>query len=155
VDAWTGRLAALALLIVANTAPWAAARLLGARAAVPLDFGLRLRDGTPLFGAHKTWRGLAAGTLGCALAALGLGFSPVLGAAFGMLSLAADLGSSFVKRRLHAAPGTERPLLDQLPEALLPLLVLSRFLQLSLPDCLGVAAVFLALDLAATRWRHR
>jgi hypothetical protein len=155
VHAWTGRLVALALLIVANTAPWTAARVLGARGALPLDFGLRLRDGAALFGAHKTWRGLAAGTLGCALAALAFGFPPLLGAAFGTLSLLADLASSFIKRRLGAAPGAELPLLDQLPEALLPLLVLSPYLQIGLPDCVGIAVVFLALDLAATRLRHR
>jgi CDP-2,3-bis-(O-geranylgeranyl)-sn-glycerol synthase len=154
VDEWYRRLVALLLVIVANVAPWAAGRLFGARGAAPLDFGMQLRDGTRALGAHKTWRGLISGALGCGLASLLCSYSFLLGAVFGALSLLADAASSFVKRRLGTVPGTELPLLDQLPEALLPLLILSGYLKIGLIDCLGIAAVFLLLDLAATRLRH-
>ena len=40
-----------------------------------------------------------------------------LGAAFGVLSPAADAATSFAKRRMRTAPGAELPLLDPLPEA--------------------------------------
>lgn len=154
MDEWGRRLIALALVIIANIVPWAVGRLFGRRLRTPLDFGLRLRDGSPVLGEHKTWRGLIAGAIACGLAAqlVGLGF--VLGAAFAILSLAADAASSFVKRRLRLAPGYEYPLLDQLPEALLPLIVLSQLLGLNLIECFAIAVAFLLLDLAATRVRH-
>jgi hypothetical protein len=144
----------LLLVVIANTAPWVAGRVLGRRCAAPLDFGVTLRDGTRLLGSHKTWRGLLAGAVACAVATelVDLGFW--LGAAFGTLALVADAASSFAKRRLRLAPGTEVPGLDQLPEALLPLLVLSRPLELGLLASLAVAAVFLVLDIAAIRVRH-
>jgi CDP-diglyceride synthetase len=152
---WMPRLTALALLVLANTAPWAAGRLLRSRGAAPLDCGATLADGSRLLGDHKTWRGLIAGALACGLATQWLGQGWALGIAFGALSLAADAASSFVKRRLRRAPGTEIPGLDQLPEALLPLGVLSRPLGLPLLEGLAVAIVFLLLDLAVMRMRHR
>ncbi len=145
----------VALVIVANVAPWAAARVFGSRWVAPLDMGTRLRDGSRALGENKTWRGLAAGTLSCALTALLLGYGFTLGAALGFLSIAADAASSFLKRRLGALPSVEFPLLDQLPEALLPLTVLSRYLRIGFIGSLGVAAVFLVLDLATTGLRHR
>jgi CDP-2,3-bis-(O-geranylgeranyl)-sn-glycerol synthase len=154
MDEWTRRLIALMLVIIANMAPWAVDRLLGPRYRAPLDLGATLADGERVFGAHKTWRGLAAGALACGLAAwiVGLGF--VLGVAFGALALIADAASSFVKRRLRRAPGYEYPLLDQLPEALLPLIVLSRPLGLGILECIAIAFVFFLLDLAVTGVRH-
>lgn len=154
MDEWTRRLIALALVVVANVVPWASGRLFGARFNVPLDFGGTLSDGSRLLGDHKTWRGLIAGVLACALLAQWLGRGWALGLAFGSLSLAADTASSFAKRRLHVAPGRESPMLDQLPEALLPLIVLSRPLGLTILECFGLAAVFSLLDLATVRLRH-
>jgi CDP-diglyceride synthetase len=154
VDAWTRPLIGLTLVMVANVAPWAAGRLLGSRFNAPLDLSVKLRDGSRLFGDHKTWRGLAAGVLACALAAQLLGPGLALGLAFGALSMAADTASSFAKRRLRTAPGYEFPVLDQLPEALLPLIVLSRPLGLGMFECFGIAGVFVLLDLASVRLRH-
>ena len=151
---WTPRLTALALLALANTAPWAAGRLLRSRGAAPLDCGATLADGSRLLGDHKTWRGLIAGALACGLATQWLGHGWALGIAFGTLSLTADAATSFVKRRLRHAPGSELPGLDQLPEALLPLIVLARPLALGLLDAIAIAAVFLLLDLAVMRVRH-
>ena len=145
---------ALALVVTANMAPWAAGRLWREHCAQPLDFGLTLKDGRRLLGSHKTWRGLLAGVLGCALTAWLLGVGFLLGLAFGALSLAADATSSFVKRRFRFAPGAEAPGLDQLPEALLPLLVLSRPLGIGLSGALAVALIFLCLDLAAMPFRR-
>jgi len=147
-------LTALLLLIVANSAPWAAGRWLSGYWRAPLDGGARLADGTRVLGDHKTWRGLSAGVLACAVVAWLFHHSPLLGAAFGALSLAADVVSSFFKRRLRLRPGTEIPGVDQLPEALIPLLVLSRPLGLSLVEGCAIALVFLLLDLAAMRLRH-
>ena len=151
VHPWAG---ALLLVIVANVAPWAAGRLMSGHWRAPLDGGARLADGARLLGDHKTWRGLAAGTLCCALVARLLHHSLLLGAAFGALSLTADAASSFTKRRLRLPPGTEIPGVDQLPEALIPLLALSRPLGLRPIDAVVIAMVFLLLDVAAVRLRH-
>jgi len=105
-------------------------------------------------GGHKTWRGLVAAAVASGVAAqiLGLGFA--LGAAFGTLALLGDAASSFVKRRMRLAPGAEVPGLDQVPEAMLPLLALQRPLGLGLVGSLVVGATFAVLDIAVARIRH-
>jgi len=147
-------LCALLLVIVANVAPWAVGRWLKGRWAAPLDGGTTLSNGTRVIGGHKTWRGLIAGALACGLTASLLGYTFMLGMAFGALSLTADVASSFMKRRFRWAPGAEIPGLDQLPEALLPLIVLSGPLGIGLLGSVGVGMVFLMLDLAVMRLRH-
>lgn len=148
-------LPALLLLIVANATPVVATMLLGNRLAAPLDLGATLRDGTRVLGDHKTWRGVVVGVVACAIAAHLLGLTFTVGVEFGALSLLADTAASFVKRRLRLAAGTEVPGLDQLPESLLPLWALSTPLGIGLSDCLLVTAVFLVLDIACVRLRHR
>jgi hypothetical protein len=140
--------AAFLMVMAANVAPWAAGRLLGTRWSAPLDCGMRLGDGTRLLGEHKTWRGVLASELGCAVLARLLGYSYGLGVAFATLSLTADAASSFAKRRLRLAPGTEVVALDQLPEALLPLLALGSTLGISVTQALVIALLFLGLDMA-------
>ena len=154
MDEATRWLNALFLVIAANVAPWAAGRYLSGYWQAPLDGGARFADGTRVLGDHKTWRGLFAGVLACALVARLLHLPLLLGVAFGALSLAADLASSFMKRRLGFAPGTEIPCLDQVPEALVPVLVLSHPLGLGLIESIAVAVAFLSLDLATMRFRH-
>jgi hypothetical protein len=119
-----------------------------------LDGGATLADGTRVLGDHKTWRGLIVGALACGMVAWLFQLSPLLGIAFGTLSLAADTASSFIKRRLRLPLGTEIPGLDQLPEALVPLIVLGRPLGLRLIESVTVTLVFMLLDLAAIRLRH-
>lgn len=145
----------LLLVVTANTAAWVAARALGTHWTLPLDLGRTLRDGTPLMGDHKTWRGLIAGAIACGVAAhfLRLGFA--LGAAFGTLALLGDAASSFLKRRWRLPPGAQVPGLDQIPEAILPLLALQRPLQLGFIAIVCVTASFTVLDIAATRLRQR
>jgi CDP-2,3-bis-(O-geranylgeranyl)-sn-glycerol synthase len=145
----------LLLIVVANSAAWAAAQLIGARWATPLDCGITLRDGSRLLGDHKTWRGLTAASIACGVAAqlLGLGFR--LGAAFGALALLGDALSSFAKRRLRLSPGAEVPGLDQIPEAILPLIILQQYVGVGLVDSLIVTTLFAALDISATRLRRR
>jgi hypothetical protein len=146
---------ALLLMVVANVLPWAAGRTLPHHWTAPLDAGLRLWDGRRLFGAHKTWKGLLAGTTGCGLAGLLLGPGLWVGAAFGALSLAGDALSSLVKRRLDRAPGAEVPGLDQLPEAFLPVTVLAGALGLGIAEIVASVVAFVVLDLLATGLRHR
>jgi CDP-2,3-bis-(O-geranylgeranyl)-sn-glycerol synthase len=147
-------LRALLLVVVASSVPWALGRACGDRFAWPLDFGLTLRDGERLFGAHKTWRGLAGGIAACSIAGLSMGTGLLTGAAVGALALAGDALSSAVKRRFRRSPGTEVPGLDQLPEALLPLLLMKRSLEISMPSIIGVALVFTMLDIVLAPLRH-
>jgi CDP-diglyceride synthetase len=145
---------ALLLLVAANSLPWLLGRLLRTRPGAALDFGLILPDGRTLFGAHKTWRGLLAGVLGCALTAALCGLPSLLGIEFGALSLSGDALSSALKRRLDIRPGTEVPGLDQLPEALLPLTLLRIPLGLDWVDIVVSTAAFALLDLLTARLRR-
>lgn len=153
-DGWNAA-AALLLVIVANSIPWLVGRVLSHHWAAPLDCGVVLWDGARLFGDHKTWRGLLAGSLATGLAAALLGFGFAFGVAFGALALSGDALSSSFKRRLRLRPGAEVPGLDQLPEALLPLLVFAPLLQLDWLAIAGIALVFMLLDMAFTRCRHQ
>jgi len=148
-------LRALLLLVAANGGPWLAARLLGERWAAPVDLGLTLADGRRLLGAHKTWRGLAVGVLTTALVGYLTGLPWSVGAGVAALALLGDLLSSACKRRLGHAPGRVVPLIDQLPEAVLPLVVLARPLALNTTLIAAVVVVFSLLNLASTLFRER
>jgi CDP-diglyceride synthetase len=148
-------LQAFALLITANAVPVIVGKLARGRASLPLDFGHVMSDGERLFGSHKTWRGLASGIVACAVLAAYFGFPAWLGAGFAALSLIADACSSAVKRRMRLKPGSEVLGLDQLAEALVPLLVFAKPLGLQEGEITVVTAAFVALDAATAGLRHR
>lgn len=131
----------LLLLLLANGAPVAAKKLLGSRYAWPLDLGLGFADGRPVFGRSKTLRGVTLALVASAAAAPLLGLDRRVAAEAGGLAMAGDLMSSFVKRRLGRPASSRATGLDQIPEALLPLLGAGGELGLGLVDIgLGVAA---------------
>ena len=146
---------AFALLIAANAVPVIVGKLAGDRAAQPLDFGRVMPDGERLLGSHKTWRGLISGIAACSLLAAYFGLPVGLGAGFAALSLLADACSSAAKRRMKLKPGSEVLGLDQLAEALVPLLVFARPLELQLSEIVGVTAGFVVLDRATVGLRRR
>ncbi len=148
-----GAAVALILLITANGLPWMAGRLCHGRWAAPLDFGLVLGRHR-LFGSHKTWRGLVTAAAACTAVAALLHLSWWVGALFGILSMLGDALSSGIKRRLQYPPGTDILFLDQLPEALLPLVALNGPLGLDAAHIVGVAAAFVLLDALSARVRH-
>jgi len=113
-----------------------------------------LRDGRRLLGSHKTWRGLVAAVAACAITAGLLGIRWWLGLAFGVLSMLGDAISSAWKRRRGREPGADDPGLDQLPEALLPLIVLHDPLHLGWKEVALVTTVFTVLNLVSLRVRH-
>lgn len=145
---------ALILLLVANFMPWAIGRTCGSWWSTPLDCGLTLRDGRRLLGSHKTWRGLAAAILGCGVAAGLLRLPWWLGVEFASLSMLGDAISSAFKRRRGREPGQDDIGLDQLPEALLPLVVLRSALNLGWKQIFLVTLVFSILDFFSLRVRH-
>jgi CDP-2,3-bis-(O-geranylgeranyl)-sn-glycerol synthase len=146
---------ALLLLVAANATPVVTARLFGARFDLPIDSLFKRDDERPLFGAHKTWRGLVAGALACAVTGALLPCGAWVGLGFGLLALGGDLASSFVKRRMRWKSGRSAPLLDQLPESLLPLIVFNNALALTDAAVFGTAVVFTLLDLVTAKWRER
>jgi CDP-2,3-bis-(O-geranylgeranyl)-sn-glycerol synthase len=97
---------------VANAAPL----LFGGGPA--LDGGRKLSDGQPIFGSHKTVRGVMVGVLAGTIFGLAeslvdsrlalAGFMIAFGAVLG------DLLGAFIKRRLRVEPGKAFPILDQL-----------------------------------------
>jgi hypothetical protein len=110
----------LVLLIATNGAPVIVSLVCGTHGALPLDLGRQCADGRPVFGASKTWRGLASAILTSTLLASIFGYGVSFGLAFGALVITGDLCSSFIKRRLGLEASSKCPGLDQLPESLLP-----------------------------------
>jgi len=84
----------------------------------PIDCGRKFRDGKPIFGANKTFRGFFLGLAVGTLVSLGLNFvlkyHVLLGFMTSLGALVGDLVKSFIKRRLNLAPGESLPLADQL-----------------------------------------
>ncbi|PTB91926.1 CDP-archaeol synthase [Marinobacter sp. B9-2] len=130
------------MLVLANGAPVVAAALLKKRWSAPVDGGRLWRDGRPVLGNSKTWRGVVSGALACALFALMTGLGFVFGFLFGLLGLAGDMLSSFIKRRLGLASSARALGLDQIPEALLPMLLAMWWLPVSLWVVLLVVVLF-------------
>jgi CDP-2,3-bis-(O-geranylgeranyl)-sn-glycerol synthase len=144
----------LVLLTIANNAPIAAKLLFGSRWDHPVDNGLLLVDGRPLLGASKTWRGVIAAVLLSGLLAPALGFAPAMGALIGALAMAGDMLASFTKRRLGIPSSGKSFGLDQLPEALLPLLPTREALGLSWLLVAAVTLAFVVLERPAARLSH-
>ncbi len=145
----------LLLLGIANGVPIFAKRLFGQRFGAPLDGGLKFPDGQPLLGPAKTVRGLVLSVACTTLAAPLLGFEWITGAGLASTSMLGDLLSSFIKRRLGLHAHSQALGLDQVPESLLPLLVLQQHLDLDFGDMAIIVAAFIVLELVLSRLLFR
>jgi len=145
----------LVLLGIANGTPIFAKRVFGQRFGAPLDGGLKFPDGRPLFGPSKTVRGLVLSVACTTLAAPLLGFEWITGAGLASASMFGDLLSSFIKRRLGLRAHSQAFGLDQVPESLLPLLVLQQHLDLGFGDMAIIVALFVVLELVLSRLLFR
>ena len=141
----------LLLLVLANGAPVIISLLLGRRLARPIDGGIVFVDGRPWFGPSKTFRGVIASVLVTAVGAIPLGYPATVGASFAAASMAGDLVSSFIKRRLGLSPGRSAVCLDQIPESLLPLLIFWNTFKLTPDTAVLVFVIFLIIDLVVTK----
>ena len=135
------------LLITANGTPVITSVLLGDRWAWPLDGNTRFTDQRPLLGASKTLRGLVMAIVATAVVAVLLGMTWIEGAGFGLLAMLGDICSSFIKRRLGFRSSQSAPVLDQLPETLLPAWIMQPALGTSTTGMLAAVAVFFVIDL--------
>ena len=151
----------LFLLMLANGAPVIAKKILGRRFSYPLDGDLRFVDRRPLLGRSKTVRGVVLAVLVTTVGAPAVGLSWTIGFLVGACAMAGDLVSSFIKRRLDRPPSSRASGLDQIPEALLPLLACRDLLSLTAADvglCVGlffVGEVVLSRLLYRLRLRDR
>lgn len=141
----------LVLLLVANGTPVVVKKVLGSRRARPIDGGRKFRDGRPLLGPSKTWRGLTIAVVATTLAGWALGVGLVLGAVVGIAAHLGDLASSFTKRRLGIRTSGQAVGLDQLPESVLPTLLVAWPLGFGVAEIVAVALVFLIGELALSR----
>lgn len=145
----------LFFLLWVNLLPPLASLLLNDRWQRPLDGGYRLPDGQPLFGPHKTMRGLVAALLGGTIVFPLLGVPWQVAATASLLVVAGDLVSSCIKRRFHQRSGTALLGLDQCFEALFPALYLGSQLALPIWQRLAVAMAFIPIaHLGALFWKE-
>ena len=144
-------LRSLILISVANGAPVLFTRLLGTRFARPIDGGIVLRDGHPLLGRSKTWRGLAAAIVLAAFAAVLIDLPWQAGALTGASAMAGDCLSSFVKRRLTLDASSMSLGLDQVPESLFPAVVSGVYLPLGPSEVIAIVLLFSVGVLAMSR----
>jgi CDP-2,3-bis-(O-geranylgeranyl)-sn-glycerol synthase len=158
--AWPLTIEVLLLVVLANGAPVMACLALPGCLGAPVDGGRVLADGRPVFGPTKTWRGLLAALVLTPIAALALGLAWTVGVVVAAGAMLGDLAVSFVKRRLGLAPSTRVLGLDEVPEALVPALLVGPQLGLAALDVvlivLGFVLVNRVLGPLAGRWRaHR
>ena len=155
----------LLLLLLANGTPVVAKKLLGSRWACPVDGGKCFIDGRALFGSSKTFRGIVSSLLVTSAGASLLGYSILTGASFAVASLTGDLASGMIgagifalpallyflsvaffvrmeARRLNLPPSSRALGLDQLPEAILPLLFCWQALELDIATAVAVVVLF-------------
>ena len=145
----------LVLLALANGTPVLAKKVLGGRFAHPLDGNAVFLDRRPLFGRSKTIRGVALAVLVTTLGAPQIGFEWQIGVVVGGLAMAGDLVSSFVKRRVGLPSSSQASGLDQVPEALFPLLGCRDLLSLTIADIAAGVALFFIGDVVASRLLYR
>jgi len=141
----------LTLVVVANATPVVAKKLLGKEFAWPLDGGVAFVDGRPLLGSSKTIRGIVVSLVVTPIAAALIGLGLEVGILVATTTMAGDLLSSFVKRRLGLRSSSMAIGLDQIPESLLPLIAASWLLPVTLVDIAAGTAIFLAGSLTLSR----
>lgn len=141
----------LLLIIIANGAPILLCALLKNNFNLAVDFGRKLPDRQRVFGRSKTWRGILAALVATTIGAWLLGYSPQTGMLVAGYAILGDLSSSFIKRRMALDASSQAPLLDQIPESLLPALMLRQTFHLDALAVLLLVSLFIIADLALSR----
>jgi len=136
-------LALVFLLVVSNGTPVVVNWILRERFATPLDGGIGFVDGRPLFGRAKTIRGILFSVVATAAAAPMVGLDWKIGALVGAAAMVGDVFSSFFKRRMGLTASSRATGLDQVPEALFPLLVSGGELSLTFADIAVTTVIFI------------
>lgn len=145
----------LLLIIIANGAPILVRVLLRDGFNYAVDFGQTMPDNRPVFGSSKTWRGVLAASIATSLAALLLGHSLETGLLVAIYAVAGDLLSSFIKRRAALKPSSMAPLLDQVPESLLPALMMRHHFGLDYISVMQLVLIFIIIELVLSHILYR
>jgi hypothetical protein len=145
----------LLLVVLANSVPVVAKKVLGNRFSRPLDGNARCRDGQPLFGASKTMRGILLSVLATVIGGYLSGLGCKTGALVGSAAMAGDLFSSFLKRRMQLPPSSRAIGLDQVPESLFPLLACRGPFSLTVFDTVVTVAAFFISEILISRILYR
>ena len=145
----------LVLILIANGTPVIARNLLRGHFDQPLDLGYCLPDQQRLLGASKTWRGLITSLAFTSFCATVMGYSINTGFLVALMSLTGDAFSSFIKRRLRRSPSSMFLLLDQIPESLLPALLMAGQFGLSLEQVLWLVLIFIVAELVLSNLMYR
>jgi hypothetical protein len=142
------------LLVITNGAPVIARLLFRQRFSQQIDRKLYFIDGRPLLGPTKTVRGIISAIVVTALMAPLFDLTSVQGTYFALLAMSGDLVSSFIKRRLGIRSSHSAPLLDQLPETLLPLWVMHPVLEETIQEASTALLIFVVIDWFVSRLRE-
>lgn len=145
----------LLLIIVANGMPVLMRFILRYRLDAPVDAGLILPDGRRLFGDSKTWRGVAGAVPVTAFVANLLGYGMWSGVLVAVFAVLGDLISSFIKRRLGMRASCMAPLLDQVPESLLPALIMRHEFELDGMQVISLVGIFVLAELLLSRMLYK
>lgn len=142
-------------LLWLNLLPPLAQLLFGQRFGWRVDGGLCLFDRQPLFGQHKTVRGVLASIVGGAALSFLFDLPWWLGGLAGAAAMLGDLLSSFVKRRLRRPEGSSVFGLDQFFEAFFPLMLLRSYGLVGWWHVFPALLVFVAIAyLGACFWQY-
>jgi predicted MPP superfamily phosphohydrolase len=142
----------IVFLLWVNLLPPLASIIWGERFNKPVDGGRLCFDQHPVFGDHKTIRGILVSLLGGTAAAPLLGVDFRVAAAASLLTMAGDLLSSFIKRRLNIPSGSNIIVLDQSFESLFPVLFLRKYLQLTWMQVLLILLCFIPAAYLGSRF---
>ncbi len=141
-------------LLIINALPPLVSMICGEHWNRPVDDGRLWHDQQPLFGPHKTIRGLIASVIG------GVALSPLIGVAWwdgglgAFLAMSGDLLSSFIKRRRTLKSGTDIVVLDQLFESLFPTLFLGAIAKLPWWQIAAILILFITIAYWSSRFQH-
>ena len=142
-------------LLWANFLPPLASLTLGDRFPQPLDNGRNWLDGRPLFGPHKTVRGVVFCLLGCTAVYPLMSTSWWVAGIGGLLAITGDLLSSFIKRRLGYKSGAPVFGLDQIFESFLPVLFLATVMPLTWWDIFIILLIFIPIThFGSSIWKY-
>lgn len=152
IAAFTPVLSCTLFLLWVNALPPLASLVYGDRWNRPLDGGRLWRDQQPIFGPHKTIRGITASLLGGLVTAPLFGIPWWAGGVCALLAMSGDLLSSFIKRRQTLNSGTDIVIFDQLFESLFPTLFLGWFPGLTGGQMAAIMALFVMMAYWSSRF---
>ncbi len=141
-------------LLWVNALPPLVSMVCGDRWNRPLDGNRVWRDQQPIFGPHKTIRGILSSLLGGIMVAPLIGIAWWVGGLAALLAMGGDLFSSFIKRRRTLKSGTEIVVLDQLFESLFPTLFLGLILDLNWGQIVTIQVAFIIIAYWSSRFWH-